>query len=784
MANKQMTVIINGKEYVSKETTKAGKGLSSLEKKVKSAKATFSKFALVAGSITAVVLAVKNLTDAYSNQIKADEKLSSALQATKGAVGLTKGELAGMATEMSRLTGIADEAITEAQALMVTFTQIGAEVFPDAISAAADMSAMFGQDLQQSVIQLGTALNDPIAGVGRLKRIGISFTQDQKNMIEGFMEQNDIMSAQKVILDELNAEFGGVAENMGQTWPQKAQRFHNAITDGKEILGEYITEGIDPVITKLTEFIEKAADARKAQKGFNDVWSDEGADNISDYEQALVEAQNRIDNITDKISDLKDKLEDANGLRANRLTKDLEEQEKLLKFAMADWDSIYRILQAVKEVNDAYNEKSQERAAAAERILKLEEEIDAVIQEYGDKQQQEIEILQAQIDRLVEYQAELENSGEDTTAVYQAINLLIAEQNKLLEEQNKLTNNQIKDLERQKKNQELINTPARELDRLLSEAEETYKEQILVMEQIPELLDMISEAETAGDELWLEHLNEILARMYEIAGIDINKDTDTTPTKANAWDSFAESSDYENSEIATVAESVDGVLAQMDLFTNGLAGMIGSLSSVQAILNPITVILQGMMSILEPVINDILAPVLGILRIIGQFLGSLIAPILQWLSPIIEAVGNAFVWLYNNIFVPIGNLLITLFNGVYNTIAWVMNVMIEAINWALGWLGVNIAKVKTKSLTEGTMSAIDFGDLVSSGYDATGDYTDYTEDSTGSSTSITRVPDIYLYQTFNGPIIGAGGMEEFGEFTVEAIQAYVGVGGSLFIEGD
>ena len=129
------------------------------------------------------------MLQAFGYQEQQTIKLEAALQATKGVVGLSRYEFEKYATTMSRLTGIADETINGAEALMVTFTKIGKEVMPAALKSAADMSVMFGQDLTQSAIQLGTALNDPIAGVGRLRKIGVSFTQDQQNLIRGNVAQ-------------------------------------------------------------------------------------------------------------------------------------------------------------------------------------------------------------------------------------------------------------------------------------------------------------------------------------------------------------------------------------------------------------------------------------------------------------------------------------------------------------------------------------------------------------------------------------------------------------------
>ena len=196
--------------------------------------------AAFAGITYAVARITKSLITAYSQQEVAERKLEAALLATKGAAGLTIDELKEMAMELRNLTAIDDDVIIGAQGIMLTFTKISRDVFPAAIEAAMNMSVMFGQDLQQSVIQLGTALNDPIRGVGRLRRIGISFTDEQKKMIDGFVKANDIIGAQTVILDELEVEIGGVARSIATTTEGAIKQFRNALEDIREELGERI----------------------------------------------------------------------------------------------------------------------------------------------------------------------------------------------------------------------------------------------------------------------------------------------------------------------------------------------------------------------------------------------------------------------------------------------------------------------------------------------------------------------------------------------------------------
>jgi hypothetical protein len=71
------------------------------------------------------------------------------------------------------------------------------------------MSAVFGQDLSSSVTQLGKALENPTEGLSALRRVGISFTQTQRDLIDGFVETGQQAETQRVILDALEQQVGG-----------------------------------------------------------------------------------------------------------------------------------------------------------------------------------------------------------------------------------------------------------------------------------------------------------------------------------------------------------------------------------------------------------------------------------------------------------------------------------------------------------------------------------------------------------------------------------------------
>jgi phage-related minor tail protein len=189
--------------------TQSERKLDSFSKRAKQVGAEIGR-ALTVGFTAAAgigALVLRNTLEAE----KAQAQLAAALKSTAGAAGLTQVQLNDMADELSSLTVIEDDAITSAQALLLTFTKIGGDVFPDAIRAAADMSTALGTDLQGAVTQLGKALNDPLKGITALGRAGVQFSADQKAMIEALVETGRVADAQRLILAELETQFGGSA---------------------------------------------------------------------------------------------------------------------------------------------------------------------------------------------------------------------------------------------------------------------------------------------------------------------------------------------------------------------------------------------------------------------------------------------------------------------------------------------------------------------------------------------------------------------------------------------
>ena len=102
----------------------------------------------------------------------------------------------------------------------------------------------------------------------------------------------------------------------------------------------------------------------------------------------------------------------------------------------------------------------------------------------------------------------------------------------------------------------------------------------------------------------------------------------------------------------------------------------------------------------------------------------------------------------------------------------IVRVMINAINKIPG---VNIDKPKKVSFDRieeiGEIGNVSDTDTGNGGGGGTAVY--------GGSTTVRQPPDIYIYQYFNGPVVGPSGMQGVGEYVVGAIQAYAGAGGDV-----
>lgn len=214
-------------------------------------------FTSVAGLVGAGAI-IRGFVNNTIEQEKALAQLNATLKSTGGAAGLTADDLTKLATGMQDLTTFGDEAVLSAEALLLTFTKIGGDIFPQATETILDMSTALGQDLKSSAVQLGKALQDPVLGITALRRVGVNFSDAQKDVIKRLVETGKLAEAQKLILQELQVEFGGSARAARDTLGGALQALGNAWGDLFELQG--------PAADNLRASIESLLETLKDDK--------------------------------------------------------------------------------------------------------------------------------------------------------------------------------------------------------------------------------------------------------------------------------------------------------------------------------------------------------------------------------------------------------------------------------------------------------------------------------------------------------------------------------------
>lgn len=232
-------------------------------------------------------VAMSNVTDIISGGFQEAmdlERLTRQTEAriaeTGGAAGISAAQMRDLASSIEEVSGaqLDELEILNSQNILTTFTNIknlggeGNDIFNQATKAAANMSAVLGQDLQSSATQLGKALNDPLAGMTALGRAGVQFTDAQKEQIKSYVEAGDSLSAQKVILAELTTQFGGATEALGNTAQGKIGLAMDSIKDSMRDMAAQVLPALADLAKvfadKIAPAIEGAIPVVKAVVGF------------------------------------------------------------------------------------------------------------------------------------------------------------------------------------------------------------------------------------------------------------------------------------------------------------------------------------------------------------------------------------------------------------------------------------------------------------------------------------------------------------------------------------
>lgn len=229
-------------------------------------------YGLASKAINGMIGFLKSSLQEAAEAEKAHAQLNAVLKSTGGVAGMTAKSVTDLANALAESTVYQDDAIVSAQNMLLTFTNIGKNVFPDTTKAVLDMATAMGTDLQSTAIQVGKALQDPINGVTSLQRVGVRLTESQKDLVQSLVETGKTAEAQRVILKELATEFGGSSSAAAETYAGKLQQMNNKVKELKQALGIELQKALVTVFTflqnniKVIEMVAAAIGAMYATK--------------------------------------------------------------------------------------------------------------------------------------------------------------------------------------------------------------------------------------------------------------------------------------------------------------------------------------------------------------------------------------------------------------------------------------------------------------------------------------------------------------------------------------
>ena len=193
-------------------------------------------------------------------------KIEATIQATGGAAGLSAAEIGDMAKRLDEATLGSAEGFRNAATQLLTFKSVGKESFETTLKLAQDLATAGFGALESNITQLGKALEDPVKGLTALTRSGVSFSDQEQNLIKYLVEVGDKAKAQGLILQAVAGQVGGVAEAVGKGLSGAADLAGKRFTDLKETLGKGLLPVLADFYNGLAELFKRLTDSGAVER--------------------------------------------------------------------------------------------------------------------------------------------------------------------------------------------------------------------------------------------------------------------------------------------------------------------------------------------------------------------------------------------------------------------------------------------------------------------------------------------------------------------------------------
>tara|TARA_R110001606_G_scaffold366749_1_gene522014 strand:- start:640 stop:2625 length:1986 start_codon:yes stop_codon:yes gene_type:complete len=403
------------------------------------------KAALFTVGIAAATFALKAIVGVVGRAEQQFLKLEAILKATGNSAGLSMQEIQNLSAEIGIATLASTQKVRDAAGILLTFKSVQGDVFRDALKLTQDLAEVGFGDLKTGATQLGKALEEPIVGLGALRRVGVSFSDTQKEQIKLFELTGQKVKAQEIILKALNEQVGGAGVKAAtglsgavDSLQEKFVMFFEQTKTGKLVV-DLLTRSLNFLSDKMGEFDKEATSLNT----FKEV-----EDSLAKIRVQFEEAQKKVDGIFPSKGDL-DRYEELKVLisehiarlevlrsveerNLNKKKKGQSEEEKELTTLekLAEQNALKREMRFKREIEDLgktqvelkeLNEIRKIEDALLAKIGSMSKKAQEVARDEAEKQKKIVKETIASNQVLIDQQERLNKAAAGVGSMFQSV---------------------------------------------------------------------------------------------------------------------------------------------------------------------------------------------------------------------------------------------------------------------------------------------------------------------------------------------------------------------------
>jgi len=190
-------------QKIAQSVQNIGKDIDHLSEKLKVQSESIKKFGESWSLyLTAPILAFGYYSlKAFNDSAQAMAQINLALKSTGNAAGFTGDQLEKMSEQFERSSLFKSTDILKNVTLpLLRFKDVSGDIFKRTQQDVIDYAARTGKPLEESSMMIEKAIGDPLHGLIRLSRIGVTLNAEQQKVIATLLKQGDIVDVQKYLI--------------------------------------------------------------------------------------------------------------------------------------------------------------------------------------------------------------------------------------------------------------------------------------------------------------------------------------------------------------------------------------------------------------------------------------------------------------------------------------------------------------------------------------------------------------------------------------------------------